>query len=162
MPKIGLMTEINSNVQVCFDLARSIDLHKISLSTTNEHTINGKTTGLIGLNEYVTFQAFHFGIKQKLTTKVITYKRPEYFIDVQVSGTFKSLRHEHKFESSLRKTKMQDIFEFQSPYGFVGKLFNALYLTKYLTKLLSERNKVIKEYAETDKWKSVLNEKEYL
>ena len=54
---------------------------------------------------------------------------------------------------------MTDIFEFQSPFGIIGKLFNKLILTNYLRKLLIDRNNVIKEFAETDKWKMVLNER---
>lgn len=51
---------------------------------------------------------------------------------------------------------MKDHFEFQSLYGFAGKLFEKIILTGYMTRLLTVRNQVIKEYAETDKWKSIL------
>ncbi len=54
---------------------------------------------------------------------------------------------------------MKDIFEFQSPFGIFGKIFNELILTKYLRKLLIDRNKVIKEFAETGKWKTLLDGK---
>jgi hypothetical protein len=57
---------------------------------------------------------------------------------------------------------MRDIFEFDSPFGILGKIFNKLILTKYLTKFLVERNQLIKEFAETEKWKSVLQESDYL
>ena len=66
MPKIEITTEINSTLEICFDLARSIDLHKISTAKTNEEAISGRTTGLIELNESVTWEATHFGIKQKI------------------------------------------------------------------------------------------------
>jgi hypothetical protein len=52
---------------------------------------------------------------------------------------------------------MKDIFKFRSPFGFIGKLVDKIILTDYLKKLLIERNNIIKEYAETEKWKSVLN-----
>ena len=48
---------------------------------------------------------------------------------------------------------MKDIFIFESPFGVLGKLVNSLFLKNYMFKLLIERNRVIKEYAETDKWK---------
>lgn len=159
MPKIELTTEITSKIDICFDLARSIDLHKISTEKTNEETIEGKVSGLIGLNEYVTWQATHFGIKQKLTSKITAYKRPHYFVDEQLKGIFKSIRHQHKFEQFEERVIMTDIFEFHSPFGLLGKLFNKLILTNYLQKLLIDRNNVIKEFAETDKWKLVLNGK---
>lgn len=157
MPKIELVTEINSTTETCFDLSRSIDLHKISTVQTNEEAIGGRTTGLINLNETVTWQATHFGVRQKLTSKVTAFDRPNYFIDEQIKGVFKSIIHEHRFEKVGDKVIMKDIFEFHSPFGFFGKIFNKLILTAYLKKLLIDRNQIIKEFAETEKWKEVLN-----
>ena len=156
MPKIQLTTEIKSILEICFDLSRSIDLHKISTAPTNEVAIAGTTSGLIGLNEFVTWQATHFGMRQNLTSTITALEQPVYFRDEQLKGAFKSFYHEHLFEKSADTVIMKDIFEFQSPFGMLGSFFNILVLTRYMTKLLSERNKVIKEFAETDKWKSVL------
>ncbi|MEP6627252.1 MAG: SRPBCC family protein [Ginsengibacter sp.] len=157
MPGIELVNEINSTIEICFDLSRSIDLHKISTATTNEEAIAGRTLGLINLNEFVTWQATHFGFRQKLTSKITAFEKPNYFVDEQLKGAFKSIRHEHIFEASEGKVIMKDIFEFQSPFGVFGQLFNKLILTRYLRKLLIERNRVIKDFAETGKWKLVLN-----
>lgn len=159
MPKIELITEINSTLEICFDLSRSIDLHKISTAQTNEQAIAGRTSGLINLNESVTWQATHFGVKQKMTSKITAFERPNYFIDEQVKGIFKSIVHEHKFEKVGNMIIMKDIFEFHSPFGLLGKLFNLLVLTNYLKRFLITRNQIIKEFAETDKWKVVLDGK---
>ena len=157
MPKIELKTEINSTLDICFDLARSIDLHKISTAKTNEKATEGTTFGLINLNETVTWQATHFGIRQKLTSKITAFEKPIYFRDEQIKGAFKSIYHEHKFEQLDNKILMTDNFEFESPFGVFGKVFNNMILTNYLRKLLIDRNEIIKEFAETDKWKLVLN-----
>jgi hypothetical protein len=53
---------------------------------------------------------------------------------------------------------MKNVFEFESPAGILGKLFNRLVLINYMRNLLVERNKTIKEFAETGKWKMLLNE----
>src|SRR5690606_14289350 len=159
MPKIELITEINSTPEICFDLSRSIDLHKISTAQTNEQAIAGRTKGLINLNETVTWQATHFGVKQKLTSKIIAFERPICFIDKQTKGIFKSIIHEHKFEKVGNNVIMKDTFEFHSPFGLFGRIFNRLVLTNYLKRLLIDRNQIIKEFAETEKWKEVLNGK---
>lgn len=156
MPKIELTTEINSTLEICFDLSRSIDLHKISTAHTKEEAIAGRITGLINLNETITWQATHFGFRQKLTSKITAFGRPNYFIDEQTKGIFKSIIHEHKFEKVGDKIIMKDIFEFHSPFGLLGKIFNKLILTNYLKRLLIDRNQIIKEFAETGKWKEVL------
>ena len=69
MSFIKLETYISAPIEKVFDLARSIDLHKVSTLGTNEEAIAGRTTGLIELGETVTWQAKHFGLYQKLTVK---------------------------------------------------------------------------------------------
>jgi ligand-binding SRPBCC domain-containing protein len=158
MPTIHLETQIKSSIEICFDLSRSIDLHKISTAKTNEKAIDGKTKGLINLDEFVTWQAKHFGITQKLTSKITAFKRPFYFRDEQQKGAFKYIIHEHHFENHGDCVIMKDIFKFQSPLGIIGKIIDKIILTGYLKKLLIQRNNVIKEYAETEKWKLVLKD----
>lgn len=156
MPEIRLETIINAPIERVFDLSTSIDLHKLSTGKTNEEAIAGRTSGLILLNETVTWRAKHFGIRQELTSKITAYERPVHFRDEQLKGIFKSICHDHNFEERNGSTIMTDVFRFESPLGFVGKGFNALVLTKYLTRFLEERNALIKEYAEGDEWRKIL------
>jgi ligand-binding SRPBCC domain-containing protein len=122
MPTIELETEIKSDINICFDLSRSIDLHKISTAKTNEEAIEGKASGLISLNEFVTWRATHFGIRQKLTSKITEFERPFHFRDEQLKGVFKFIIHDHYFEIVGDGVKMKDVFRFQSPFGFIGRL----------------------------------------
>ncbi len=156
MPLIILETKIKSSIEICFDLARSIDLHKISTEKTNEEAIEGTTQGLINLNEFVTWQATHFGVKQKLTSKITVFDRPNHFRDEQIKGAFKSIVHDHYFERREDGVVMKDVFEFQSPFGIFGKIFNKLILIRYLTKLLVDRNNIIKDFAESGKGELLL------
>jgi len=158
MPKIELRTEINADKELVFDLSRSIDLHKISTKHTNETAIAGKTSGLIGLNESVTWRARHLGIYQNLTSKIMEFDRPNYFADEMVSGAFKKFRHEHHFADLNGGTLMTDFFDYESPFGVVGKLADKLFLKKYMIKLLNLRNRTVKEFAESDRWKEIINE----
>ncbi len=112
MPKIKLITIIWAPIELCFDLSRSIDLHIISTKHTGEQAISGITTGLIGLNEMVTWRAKHFGIWQTLSTKITEYQRPLYFVDEMIKGAFKSFRHEHHFKTGHIETTMVDLFDF--------------------------------------------------
>lgn len=68
MSKIEINTLIEADVEICFDLARDIDFHKESLKHSHEKAVAGKTSGLIGLGEWVTWEAKHLGIKQRLTS----------------------------------------------------------------------------------------------
>jgi ligand-binding SRPBCC domain-containing protein len=158
MPRIEILTKIKANKEIVFDLSRSIDLHKISTEQTNEKAISGKTSGLIELNESVTWRAKHFGIYQNLTSKITKFDRPNYFVDEMQKGAFKQFKHEHSFTELNNDIIMTDIFDYQSPFGILGKLADKLFLKKYMTELLTERNRVIKEFAESDKWKKILAE----
>jgi ligand-binding SRPBCC domain-containing protein len=84
-------------------------------------------------------------------------KRPLSFTDEMVDGDFRSMKHEHHFKRIDNGTLLIDLFHFETPYGAIGKLVNQLYLTRYMKKLLETRNQHIKEYAESEKWKFLLN-----
>jgi ligand-binding SRPBCC domain-containing protein len=140
-----------------FNLSRSISLHKISTEGTNEEAIAGVTSGLININETVTWKAKHLFKTRQHTSKITAMVVPDYFVDEMIQGDFKNFRHEHYFKPVDNGTIMIDILEFETPYGTLGKFFTALYLKKYLEKFLTKRNTVIKEYAETAKWKAILN-----
>ena len=156
MPIIKLHTSISASKEVVFDLSRSIDLHKLSTAHTNEEAIAGVTTGLISLNESVTWRAKHFGIYQNLTSKVIEFERPDFFVDIMVKGAFKSFRHEHHFEEIDGETIMEDVFDYQSPLGILGAIADRLFLKRYMTNLLSKRNEMIKEVVENGKLKELI------
>ncbi|MGB3869504.1 MAG: SRPBCC family protein [Flavobacteriales bacterium] len=156
MPIIRLRTEINANRALVFDLARSIDLHQLSTEQTNETAIAGTTSGLIGLNESVTWRAKHFGFYQRLTSTITAYDRPTFFTDEMVSGAFKSFLHEHRFEDLNGRTLMLDTFTYRSPLGLIGRMADALFLQRYMMGLLEKRNAVVKEFAEAGKGRAVL------
>lgn len=156
MPLIKIKTLIQAPIQRCFDLSRSIDLHQISMKQTNEKAIAGRTSGLIQLGEQVTWQAKHFGITQKLTVHITAFDAPFFFADELLKGAFKSFRHEHHFKEIPSGTLMTDFFDFEAPLGFLGQFANQLFLTKYMKKLLQERNQVLQEIAESERWKEIL------
>lgn len=156
MPIIELQTKIIAKKEIVFDLARSIDLHKISIAFSKEEAIAGRTSGLIELNESVTWRAKHFGVYQKLTSKITEMDKPNSFTDEMQKGAFKSFRHVHHFKAIGTETIMTDIFKYTSPLGFLGRIADKLFLRKYMTTLLEERNAVIKEFAESERWKEVL------
>jgi ligand-binding SRPBCC domain-containing protein len=157
MPTIHLTTFVAAPPERVFDLARSIDLHRKSMSHTNEEAIAGTTSGLIGLDETVTWKAKHLGKTRILRSKITAMNRPLSFTDEMVNGDFKSIRHEHHFKRIDNGTLLIDLFSFESPYGGLGRLANRLFITGYMKKLLELRNQSIKEYAESEKWKFILD-----
>lgn len=75
-------------------------------------------------------------------------KPPFYFVDEMLSGPFKILHHQHYFTLTNAYTEMTDIFAFRSPLGLLGRLVDLLFLKRYMRKLLTARNQIIKSAAE--------------
>lgn len=148
MSIIHLQTVIKADIQTVFDLARDIDLHQKSTFKTGEKAIAGRTSGLIEQGETVTWRAKHLGFYQTHTSEIINMEKPDQFTDIMLKGTFKSLKHQHIFRQEGEHTIMTDTFEFESPLGIIGKLFNEFFLKNYMTGFLLERNKLIKATAE--------------
>jgi ligand-binding SRPBCC domain-containing protein len=73
-----------------------------------------------------------------------------------LKGTFSSMQHLHSFEKEGSGTKMKDVFEFESPLGFLGKFANSLFLKSYMTKFLVTRNEELKRIAEGNEWQQLL------
>jgi len=148
MPEIIVITEISAPIEMCFDAARSIDLHSQSTVNSREKAIAGRTTGLCEKGDTVTWQATHFGVRQKLTSEISQMDRPFFFEDRMLKGAFKSIEHKHLFEFKNGKTIMTDKFLYQSPLGILGKLADKLFLEKYMRKFLVERNAFLKKVCE--------------
>lgn len=148
MTTIHFTTKIKAPIQTVFDLSRNIDVHQQSTSKSNEKAIEGVTSGLINLNETVTWKGKHFGFYLKHRSKITEMEIPNYFVDEMVKGHFKSFRHQHRFVSENNLTIMIDLLEYKTPFGIIGGLFDQLVLKNYLTNFIKERNEFLKDLAE--------------
>jgi ligand-binding SRPBCC domain-containing protein len=155
---IHLSTRIAALPERVFDLTRSIDLHTRSLDWTREVPVAGRTRGLIGLDETVTWRAWHLGVRQRLTSRISAYDRPRYFQDVMVRGAFAWMEHDHWFDAAPDGgTVLRDEFRFAAPLGVLGRIAETLVLRRYMTRFLERRNAVIKRVAESDEWREFVD-----
>jgi ligand-binding SRPBCC domain-containing protein len=148
MPVIQVITRIQAPLEVCFDLARDIDLHMESTKGTDERAVAGITTGLIGMGESVTWNARHFGLTQTLTSRITAFDRPRHFRDSQIEGPFRRFDHDHLFQFENGETMMTDVFDYESPLGWLGQVGDVLFLREYMTRFLVNRGAVVKSVAE--------------
>ena len=158
MPIIELSTVIRAPRERVFDLARSIELHQDSTEGTEERAVAGVTTGLIGMNDEVTWEARHFGVRQRLTVQIIDFDRPNHFRDCMISGAFKSMVHDHTFADHPEGTLMSDRFEFNSPLGILGAMVDRLFLAAYMRRFIVRRNEILKRLAESTEWSRYLEQ----
>ena len=148
MTTINLITKINAPKKLVFDLSRNIDVHQNSASKTNEKAIAGVTSGLINLNETVTWRGKHFGIYLKHKSRMTAMDFYDYFVDEMEEGKFKSFKHEHTFVEKDGKTVMIDNLNYETPFGIIGRIFDKFILKNHLTNFIIERNRMLKELAE--------------
>ena len=153
MPTVRLVTTIHAPIEQCFDLARSVDAHRESVAQTRERAIAGVTSGLLVLGDAVTWEAIHFGVRQRLTVQITEFDPPHHFIDALVKGPFRALRHVHEFTPDGDATRMVDLFSFEVPGGIAGRLVTALILTRYMRTFLYKRNLYLKSVAEANQAK---------
>ncbi len=148
MPVIAIRTEIHAPIEVCFDLARNIDVHVTSTSGTNEKAVAGVTSGLVSYGDEVTWEATHLFVRQRLTSRITAFDRPHHFRDSQVQGAFQRFDHDHFFSTQGGITVMLDVFTYEAPYGWLGKLAEGLFLTAYMRRFLQKRADSLKAHAE--------------
>jgi hypothetical protein len=159
MIRLQETTQIDAPIQRCFDLSRSVEVHLLSNVHSGEQAValGGKTSGLVGLHEEVTWRAKHFGVWHNLTSKTTEMKPPFYFQVTMVRGIFRFMQADHLFQSlESGGTEMKDVFSIAAPLPLLGPLAETLFLRRYMLALLRERNAVIKRVAESSEWKRYL------
>jgi ligand-binding SRPBCC domain-containing protein len=149
MPVIVVRTRVAAPPSRCFDLARDVNAHERSTAASGERAVGGVTSGLLGPGDEVTWEATHFGVRQRLTSRITEFDPPKRFVDEMVRGAFRSFRHEHQFNEIDGGTEVVDIFDYTAPLGPLGRLADILFLSRYMTRLLRDRNAYLKRAAES-------------
>jgi ligand-binding SRPBCC domain-containing protein len=104
---------------------------------------------LLGQGDEVTWEATHFGVRQRLSSRITEFDPPNRFVDEMVRGAFARFRHEHQFLAVEGGTEIVDTFDYTSPLGPLGRLADWLFLRHYMTTLLRDRNAYLKTVAES-------------
>jgi hypothetical protein len=131
---------IDAPLERCFDLARSIDVHVYTARGISGKAIAGKTSGLADLGDTTTWSARFFGLRFRVTTKVVTMKKPFGFSERLERGLFKRFEHDYALRDlGNGVTELEDAFIFESPCGWVGKLFDRFVLQKVMRETMESR-----------------------
>ena len=149
MTLLRATTVVHAPVELVFDLARDVDEHTAALAHTAERVVPpGRTSGRLEQGDLVCFRARHFGLPMSLCARVVELSRPERFVDEQVRGAFRSLRHTHTFAATGGGTLVTDVVEWTSPLGPLGTVADSLVLRRHLLGILTARNAHLKRRAE--------------
>ena len=97
------------------------------------------------LSEEVTWEARHFGVTWRMTSRIVEFDPPRRFVDEMVRGPFTAFRHEHLFEAHGSGTRMTDVITFRTPF----RLLVERPIGAYLRRLMTTRNATIRRKAES-------------
>jgi ligand-binding SRPBCC domain-containing protein len=148
MGRIVLQTLVRAPTARCFDLARSTNAHVASQVDSGERVIAAPRE-LLELGDEVTWEARHFGFRQRLTARITQMKSPTVFADDQVSGAFRSFRHVHRFDAVPGGTLVVDDFTYRLPLGWIGLVVDLLLVRGYMRTLLRRRAAFLRHLAES-------------
>lgn len=149
MTSVVVTTRIAAPIEVCFDLARSVDAHLQSSEFTGERAVEpGRTSGLLEFGDLVTFEGVHFGIRQRFTARITEMDRPHRFVDELVKSTFRALCHVHSFEAAADGTTlMTDALEWTSPLGILGRIADAVAVRRHMRNFVVKKQRRLGEIA---------------
>ncbi|MFT4114597.1 SRPBCC family protein [Silvibacterium sp.] len=151
MQVIEATTVIHAPIARCFELSLSIDLEAEAGRPQRLRAIRGRTCGIIGPEEQVTWRTKQFGIWVTHTSVISQYRPHEFFEDSMVRGVFRFFRHQHTFRALADgATEMRDYLTFAMPYGPFGLVLEKRFVRKRMEDLLEVRNALIKRTAEAD------------
>lgn len=83
------------------------------------------------------------GIKTTWVTEITKVRDLEYFVDEQRVGPYKLWHHQHKIEKIENGVLMTDIVSYAPPFGFLGKIANALVIENKLNEIFEYRKQAV-------------------
>jgi ligand-binding SRPBCC domain-containing protein len=146
---ITIETRIAAPIELCFDLARDVDTHMRTSAGHQERVVGGRMSGLLDLGDTVTWEAVHFLVRQRLTSRITEFDRPRHFVDEMVKGAFASLRHVHQFSVDGESTVMIDTLSWRSPLGILGVIADKLAVERHMRTFITRKQHNLRLVAET-------------
>jgi ligand-binding SRPBCC domain-containing protein len=148
MTRFEVTTGIAALPRRVFDLSLEVEVHTASMAGSGERVVGGVTSGRMRLGDTVTWEARHFGVRWRMTSRISACEPPGYFVDEQVAGPFARWHHAHHFEpDGDGGTVMRDVIDFAAPFGPLGRIAERTVLGWYMPRLIRLRNEHLRRAA---------------
>ena len=92
-----------------------------------------------------------FGIKMSWKSRIINYRPPEVFTDIQIQGPYVRWEHTHRFESVPAGTFMTDEVQYTVPFSRIGELCHNLVIRSQLLDIFCYRAAKINAWADNQR-----------
>jgi ligand-binding SRPBCC domain-containing protein len=140
---------VNAPIERCFLLSTNLELVQ---RTIRMRPVKGKTAGLVGAGDHLTWRGIKFGIPAFHETLITEYDRPRFFQDTMERGYFRHYQHDHHFHWLDGQTLMYDIVRFSLPLGWPGREIGKRIVVPHFLDLMLKRFEMLKRIAEGDDW----------
>ncbi len=94
---------------------------------------------------YIDYELRLSGIPFRWRTLIEEFTPNESFVDVQISGPYKSWHHRHEFRDVPGGTEMRDTVDYELPFGVFGSIAHALFVRRSLKHIFDHRNETVKQ-----------------
>lgn len=82
-------------------------------------------------------------IPMRWQTEIINVTKGKHFTDRQVKGPYKLWEHTHIFKPVQDGVLMQDIVNYQLPFGFIGNIAHSLIVKKKIENIFTYRKNIL-------------------
>ncbi len=87
-------------------------------------------------------------MKFRWRSRIVDYRQPDRFTDIQIGGPYALWRHLHTFEKVTAGTLMRDVVHYRPPFGFFGTMLHSVIIRRQLLDIFSFRAARISKWAE--------------
>ena len=94
MATIELETISKAPPALGYALKLDVQQHVAATAHTQERIVAGRTSGRLELG-FITWEARHLGVRQRLTVQVTLAEPPVHFRDEMRHGAFRTMSHDH-------------------------------------------------------------------
>lgn len=156
MAEIHCTSFIKAPVERVFDLCRSMEMLKVYLRDQGAQLLAGKVNGLLAPNDVFTLKGKHYKRDRFFRLKIKEVNPHTHLASEIVAGDLKYFDHGIFFKQAENGTIIIDKINFKSKFGIVSNLIDQYYIKPKFEKMIAGRNDLISKYAESGKWKFVI------
>ena len=85
------------------------------------------------------------GVPMRWRTRIETFEAPLRFVDVQLSGPYRTWCHLHEFQAVPGGTRVIDRVTYALPFGLLGALAHRLFVRRTLQRIFDYRHQRLAE-----------------
>ena len=85
------------------------------------------------------------GFPLRWKARITAWDPPQFFTDEQVSGPYKRWKHRHRFIAERGGARVDDVVDYEIPFGLLGRLANGLFVKRDLRGIFRFRSRRLPE-----------------